>query len=184
MQPSTESLEEIVIFKTSIKSEIEKAIKTSQSRFANNLKLNTFYRELLYINDDMYQYEDAEVNYFLQSINKSNIIVKESRSVKFNNTSAKNFDSLSIVGYYWGDIKERVSNEFDFKLIKNIISDKEYDLYITAKTAADGTELYVLNFNPTDNAKKATLAGTMIYGAKDYLIREIKADLAEKIYCK
>lgn len=180
MQPSTESLEEIVIFKTSIKSEIEKAIKTSQSRFANNLKLNTFYRELLYINDDMYQYEDAEVNYFLQSINKSNIIVKESRSVKFNNTSAKNFDSLSIVGYYWGDIKERVSNEFDFKLIKNIISDKEYDLYITAKTAADGTELYVLNFNPTDNAKKATLAGTMIYGAKDYLIREIKADLAEK----
>lgn len=177
MQSSTESLEEIVIFKTSIKSEIEKAIKTSQEKFAKNLKLNTFYRELSYVNGGMYLYEDAEIDYYLQSINKSNLIIKESRSVKFSNKEAQKFDSLSKVSYYWGDLKERVSNEFDFKLIKNIISDKEYDLYITAKTAADGTELYVLNFNPIDNAKKATLSGKMIYGAKDYLIREIKVDL-------
>ncbi len=177
MQSSTESLEEIVIFKTSIKSEIEKAIKTSQEKFAKNLKLNTFYRELSYVNGSMYLYEDAEIDYYLQSINKSNVIIKESRSVKFSNKEAQKFDSLSKVSYYWGDLKERVSNEFDFKLIKNIISDKKYDLYITAKTAADGTELYVLNFNPIDNAKKATLSGKMIYGAKDYLIREIKVDL-------
>ncbi|RRA97098.1 carboxypeptidase-like regulatory domain-containing protein [Paenimyroides viscosum] len=177
MQSSTESLEEIVIFKTSIKSEIEKAIKTSQEKFAKNLKLNTFYRELSYVNGGMYLYEDAEIDYYLQSINKSNVIIKESRSVKFSNKEAQKFDSLSKVSYYWGDLKERVSNEFDFKLIKNIISDKEYDLYITAKTTADGTELYVLNFNPIDNAKKATLSGKMIYGAKDYLIREIKVDL-------
>lgn len=177
MQSSTESLEEIVIFKTSIKSEIEKAIKTSQEKFAKNLKLNTFYRELSYVNGGMYLYEDAEIDYYLQSINKSNVIIKESRSVKFSNKEAQKFDSLSKVSYYWGDLKERVSNEFDFKLIKNIISDKEYDLYITAKTAGDGTELYVLNFNPIDNAKKATLSGKMIYGAKDYLIREIKVDL-------
>src|SRR5690606_4818662 len=123
--------------------------------FAKNLKLNTFYRELLYINNDMYQYEDAEIDYYLQSISKSNVIVKESRSVKFANEEAKKFDSLSPIHYYWGDLKERVSNEFEFKLIKNIISDKEYDLYITAKTAADGTELFILNFNPVDNAKKA-----------------------------
>ncbi len=155
MQSSTESLEEIVIFKTSIKSEIEKAIKTSQEKFAKNLKLNTFYRELSYVNGGMYLYEDAEIDYYLQSINKSNVIIKESRSVKFSNKEAQKFDSLSKVSYYWGDLKERVSNEFDFKLIKNIISDKEYDLYITAKTAADGTELYVLNFNPIDNAKKS-----------------------------
>ncbi|KAA5535242.1 carboxypeptidase-like regulatory domain-containing protein [Paenimyroides baculatum] len=180
MQSSTESLEEIVILKTSIKEEIEKAIKTSQEKFAKNLKLNTFYRELLYINETMYKYEDAEIDYYLQSINKSNVIVKESRSVKFSNKEVKKFDSLATVSYYWGDFKERVSNEFDFKLIKSIISDKEYDLYITAKTAADGTELYVLNFNPIDNAKKATLSGKMIYGAHDYLIREIKVDLDTK----
>jgi len=180
LQSSTESLEEIVIFQTPIKSEIEKAIKTSQGKFTKNLKLNAYYRELLYINNDMYQYEDADVDYYLESINKSNLIVKESRSVKFTNNDAKQFDSISRVGYYWGDFKERVSFEFDFKLIKSVISDKEYDLYITSKTAADGTELYVLNFNPNENAKKATLSGTMIYGAKDYLIREIKANLAEK----
>lgn len=180
MQSSTESLEEIVILKTSIKDEIEKAIKTSQARFANNLKLNTYYRELSYVNNSMYEYEDAEIDYYLQSINKSNVVVKESRSVKFANEDAKKFDASTIVNYYWGDLKDKVSNEFKFKLIKEIISDKEYDLYITAKTAADGTELYVLNFNPIDNAKKATLSGKMIYGAKDYLIREVKANLAEK----
>lgn len=180
LQSTTESLEEIVILQTSIKSEIEKAIKTSQARFANNLKLNTFYRELLYINGDMYQYEDAEVNYYLQSINKSNVVVKESRSVKFANEEAKKFDSISRVHYYWGDFKENVAYEFDFKLVKRIISDKEYDLYLTTKTAGDGTELNILHFNPTDNAKKATLSGTVVYGAQDYLIREIKAGLAEK----
>jgi len=180
LQSTTESLEEIVILQTSIKSEIEKAIKTSQARFANNLKLNTFYRELLYINGDMYQYEDAEVDYYLQSINKSNVVVKESRSVKFANEEAKKFDSISRVHYYWGDFKENVAYEFDFKLVKRIISDKEYDLYLTTKTAGDGTELNILHFNPTDNAKKATLSGTVVYGAQDYLIREIKAGLAEK----
>lgn len=180
MQSSTESLEEIVIFKTSIKDEIEKAIKTSQEKFAKNLKLNTFYRELLYINGTMYQYEDAEIDYYLQSIKKNDVIVKESRSVKFTNEEAKKFDSLSNIRYYWADFKDNVSYEFNYQFVKNIISDKEYDLYITTKTAADGTELYVLNFSPIDNAKKATLSGKMIYGAKDYLIREIKADLSEK----
>lgn len=180
MQSSTESLEEIVIFKTSIKDEIEKAIKTSQEKFAKNLKLNTFYRELLYINGTMYQYEDAEIDYYLQSIKKNDVIVKESRSVKFSNEEAKKFDSLSTVSYYWGDIKDRILYEFEFRLIKNIISDKEYELYITSKKAGDGTDLLILNFYPTDKAKKATLTGTMIYGAKDYLIREINVELHSK----
>lgn len=180
LQSTTESLEEIVILQTSIKSEIEKAIKTSQARFANNLKLNTYYRELSYVNNSMYQYEDAEVDYYLQSINNSNVVVKESRSVKFTNEDAKKFDTSTIVNYYWGDLKDKVSNEFKFKLIKEIISDKEYDLYITTKTAGDGTELNILHFTPTDDAKKATLLGTVVYGAQDYLIREIKANLAEK----
>src|SRR5690606_690195 len=131
-------------------------------------------------NGDMYQYEDAEVDYYLQSINKSNVVVKESRSVKFANEEAKKFDSLTRVHYYWGDFKENVSDEFDFKLIKRIISDKEYDLYITTKTSGDGTELNILHFDPIDNAKKAILSGTVIYGAQDYLIREVKANLAEK----
>lgn len=123
MQPASEYLEEIVILQIPIKTEIEKAIKTSQDKFAKDLKLNTFYRELSYVNGSMYLYEDAEIDYYLQSINKSNVIVKESRSVKFNNKESKNFDSLSTVSYYWGDLKDRISNEFDFKLIKSIISD-------------------------------------------------------------
>lgn len=180
MKVASEDLEEVVILNTSIKSEINKAIKTSQARFPNNLKLNTFYRELSYVNDAMYQYEDAEIDYYLQSINKSNVIVRESRSVKFNNEAAKNFDSLSTVSYYWGDLRNRVSYEFDFRLIKDIISDQEYELYITSKTDGEGTELYVLNFYPVSQAKKATLAGTMIYGKEDYLIREIKVNLDPK----
>src|SRR5690606_22377751 len=113
----------------------------------------------------------------LQSINKSNVIIKESRSVKFSNKEAQKFDSLSKVSYYWGDLKERVSNEFDFKLIKNIISDKEYDLYITVKTAVDGTELYVINLKTIDYVNKATVSDKMIYCAKDYFIRYMKVDL-------
>lgn len=177
LQSATESLEEIVILKTSIKDEIEKAIKTSQQKFAKNLKLKTFYRELLYINDNMYQYEDAEIDYYLQSINKSNVIVNESRSVKFKNNDAKKFDSLSRIKYYWGDLKERVTNEFEFNLVKSIITNKELDLYLTRKTTADGVDLNVLHFNPIDKAKKTMMSGTVIYGAKDYLIREIKANI-------
>lgn len=175
--PSAESLDEIVILTIPLRDEINKAIKTSQANFAKDLKLNTYYRELMYINGTMYQYEDAELDYYLQSINKSNTIVRESRTVKFTNEEAKKFDSLTNVRYFWGDLRERVSYEFDFELVKNIINDKEYDLYITTKKAADGTELNILNFSPVTNAKNATLTGTMTYGAKDYLIREIKAGL-------
>lgn len=175
---ASEDLEEIVILNTSIRNEINRVIKASQARFSNNLKLNTYYRELMYINGTMYQYEDAELDYYLRSINKSNVIVRESRSVKFTNETAKSFDSLTHVNYYWGDLRERISYEFEFKLIKDIISDKEYSLYITSKTDMEGTELYVLNFSPVENAKKAMLQGTMVYGAKDDLIREIKVDLA------
>lgn len=180
LNTSTESLEEIVILSVPIRDEINKAIKTSQSRFSNNLKLHTYYRELLYINGTMYQYEDAELDYYLKNINKSNTIVRNSRSVKFTNEEARKFDSLTNVNYYWGDLRERISNEFDFELIKNIISNKEYEMYITRKVDSEGTELNVLNFNPIDGAKKATLSGTVIYGKTDYLIREIKADLDSK----
>lgn len=180
LTPSTESLEEIVILSIPIRDEINKAIKTSQARFSNNLKLNTYYRELLYINGMMYQYEDAELDYYLQNINKSNTIVRSSRSVKFTNAEAKKFDSITNVNYYWGDLRARISNEFDFDLVKSIINSKEYDLFITRKIDSEGTELNVLNFTPVDGAKKATLTGTIIYGTTDYLIREIKADLDAK----
>lgn len=176
--PSAESLDEIVILTVPLRDEINKAIKTSQANFAKDLKLNTYYRELMYINGTMYQYEDAELDYYLQSINKSNTIVRESRTIKFTNEEAKKFDSLTSVRYFWGDLRERISYEFDFELVKNIINDKEYDLYITTKKAADGTELNILNFSPVTNAKNATLTGTVTYGAKDYLIREVKAGLA------
>src|SRR5690606_4462583 len=118
--------------------------------------------------------------YYLQSINKSNVGVKESRSLKFDNAESNKYDSISRVHYYWGDFIEIVAYEFDFILVKCIISNNEYDLYLTTKTVGDGTELNILHFNPTDNAKKATLSGTVVYGAQDYLIREIKAGLAEK----
>lgn len=178
MKVASEDLEEIVILNTSIRNEINRVIKASQARFSKNLKLNAYYRELMYINGTMYEYEDAELDYYLRSINKSDVIVRESRSVKFTNETAKNFDSISVTSYYWGDLRVKVSDEFKFKLIKDIISDQEYSLYITSKTDAEGTELYVLNFSPIENAKKAMLKGTMVYGAKDDLIREIKADLA------
>lgn len=178
MKVASEDLEEIVILNTSIRNEINRVIKASQARFSKNLRLNAYYRELMYINGTMYEYEDAELDYYLRSINKSNVIVRESRSVKFTNETAKNFDSNSATGYYWGDLRERVLYEFQFKLIKEIISDKEYSLYITSKTDVEGTELYILNFSPTEGAKKAMLKGTMVYGAKDDLIREIKTELA------
>lgn len=178
MKVASEDLEEIVILNTSIRNEINRVIKASQARFSKNLRLNAYYRELMYINGTMYEYEDAELDYYLRSINKSNVIVRESRSVKFTNETAKNFDSNSVTGYYWGDLRERVLYEFQFKLIKEIISDNEYSLYITSKTDAEGTELYILNFSPTEGAKKAMLKGTMVYGAKDDLIREIKTELA------
>ncbi len=178
MKVASEDLEEIVILNTSIRNEINRVIKASQARFSKNLRLNAYYRELMYINGTMYEYEDAELDYYLRSINKSNVIVRESRSVKFTNETAKNFDSNSVTGYYWGDLRERILYEFQFKLIKEIISDNEYSLYITSKTDAEGTELYILNFSPTEGAKKAMLKGTMVYGAKDDLIREIKTELA------
>src|SRR5690554_4298691 len=175
---ASEDLEEIVILNTSIRNEINRVIKASQARFSKNLRLNAYYRELMYINRTMYEYEDAELDYYLRSINKINIMARESRSVKFTNETAKNFDSNSVTGYYWGDLRERVLYEFQFKLIKEIISDNEYSVYMTSKTDAEGTELYILNFSPTEGAKKAMLKGTMVYGAKDDLIREIKTELA------
>ena len=180
LQPSTESLEEIVILSIPLRDELMKAIKTSQNNFSNNIKVNTYYRELMYINDGMYLFEDAEIDYYVQSINKTDIIVKNSRSVKFTNDSAKKFDSLSKVTYYWGDLTTNISDEFDFRLVKNVINSKEYEMYITRKVTADGVELNVLNFAPIDNAKNATLKGTVVYGKDDYLIREIKAELDPK----
>lgn len=180
LQPSAESLDEIVILTSPLKDEINKAIKTSQANFSKDLKLNAYYRELMYINGTMYQYEDAELDYYLQSINKSNTVVRESRTIKFTNDEAKKFDSITNVRYFWGDLRERVAYEFDFELIKNIINNKEYEMYLTTKKSTDGIELNILNFNPVDDAKTATLSGTVTYGAKDYLIREIKANLDPK----
>ena len=169
-------LEELLIPNRPIKDIILEVLDNSQKQFSKDVILNTYYREMLTINNKINTFGDGMLDFYYKDKKESDIIVNQSRFARFKSEEFKAYEASPLTLYLL-DMQELVTNAFQFKSMRRIVKEKEYDLTLTQKKGADGKTLTILHFQPTETAKKAVLNGTMAYDAERKLVLDIEMNV-------
>lgn len=178
LNDSSFELEEMVLYNRPIKDVIKEVIDNSKAKFSKDVKLNTYYREMMNINGKVYSYADGMLNYYFKNKATSNVIVEQSRALVFND-DFKNYEQAPIK-FYLLDLQTIITSAFKFERIWNIVKNKNYDLYVTGKKAVDGRELKILYFEPSDSNTENYYKGTLIFDDEKKLVLEINIELSPK----
>jgi len=151
---SSFDLEEMIMYNRPIKDVIKEVIDNSKAKFSKDVKLNTYYREMMNVDDKVYSYADGMLNYYF-----------------------KNYEDAPIK-FYLLDLQTIITSAFKFDRIWKIVKNKNYELYITGKKASDGRELKILYFEPSDGNLEDYYKGTMIFDEEKKLVLEINIELS------
>lgn len=166
-------LEELLIPNRPIKDIILEVLDNSQKQFSNDVVLNTYYREMLTINNEINTFGDGMLDFYYKDKKESDIIVNQSRFARFKSEEFKAYEASPLTLYLL-NMQELVTDAFQFTTMRKIVKEKEYGLSLTQKTGADGRTLTILHFEPESNAKKVALKGTMVYDEEKKLVLDIE----------
>lgn len=170
-------MEEMVVYNRPIRDVIKEVLDNSKAKFSNDVKLNTYYREMMNVDGKVYSYADGMLDYYFKNKTSSNVVVNESRAMIFTN-DFKNYEDAPIT-FYLLDLQNIITNAFKFERIWNIVKNKNNELYITNKKASDGRELKTLYFEPSDDSENF-YKGTLIFDEEKKLVLEINIELSPK----
>ncbi|MDN3706262.1 carboxypeptidase-like regulatory domain-containing protein [Myroides ceti] len=179
LNSSAYEMEEMVILNRSLREVMNEIIKNSKSKFSKDIKLSTYYREMMNINNEVYSYADGMLDYFYKNKSTSNITVNESRAIKFQSKEFESYEN-NPVNFYLLNLQEIVTNAFQFERLSKIVKNKNYEMYLTLKKNAEGKELTTLYFEPSETAKDEIFEGTVVFDDEAKLILEINIQLSRK----
>src|SRR5690554_313356 len=166
-------MEELYITQRPIKDIILEVLDNSQKQFSDDVVLNTYYREMLTINNEINTFGDGMLDFYYKDKKESDIIVNQSRFARFKSEEFKAYEASPLTLYLL-NMQELVTDAFQFTTMRKIVKEKEYGLSLTQKTGADGRTLTILHFEPESNAKKVALKGTMVYDEEKKLVLDIE----------
>lgn len=179
LQPKNYVLDEIIISKTSPRDYLKSIIKNSNSKIDKNTLLKSYCREIVKINNDYTKFSDALVDYYVKKGNgKSNIILTERRALKgqqIDSTETSNIDNLNSAF----NIKDYVKNAYNFKVVEDILKEKDYEFERKIKREANGDEYEYVEIIPNIDSDKMLSKGYIIIDQKTNSILEFKIYTAE-----
>jgi hypothetical protein len=195
LEPSVIVLEEIVISNQPIDALLKAVVSNSKKHLEKTLLLNTYYREFAKINSNYLKFADGMLDYNVKSKSGSaDLYVQQSRAMRladkdtklFNNDKMNTGDPETFDNINLFDVRDGVSESYDFKMLKEVLNSKDYDYELKAKTNAQGKTIQIVTIMPKADVKKTLFAGHVVYDVDSGLILEIdiKFDEAHKQYAK
>lgn len=169
-------MEELYLTQRPIKDIILEVLDNSQKQFSDDVVLNTYYREMLTINNEINTFGDGMLDFYYKDKKESDIIVNQSRFARFKSEEFKGYES-SPLQLYLLNMQELITNAFRFTAMRDIVKEKEYGLSLTKKTSTDGNTLITLHFEPLPTAKKVALRGTMVFDEERQLVLDIEMSI-------
>ena len=174
LTPNSETLEEIVIYENP-EMILEEVINHSIESFSSNLKLESYYRENYYENNQTARFADGIVDFYVnRALNKVQPVVKQSR--------AKGIAEISEVSEsLMGSPSKLVDFAMQFNRLSKLIEDKRHEFYITSKTIGDKT-IYTCYINPKEKSRRGMMnflfKGYFRFDAEKKLILETNLGFA------
>ncbi|MEZ4854060.1 carboxypeptidase-like regulatory domain-containing protein [Flavobacterium sp.] len=181
-------LDELIIVNKPLNEIVEKLVQNSQQQLERSIKLETYYREFVKINNQYSKFADGLVDYYLKPKRKdkvkAKVVVNQSRAfelIKEHEVEAKGSASSSLNSLY--NFKDAANSFFSFDAIENYLSDakssNDYDFEITRKITEDGKEIETIQIKALPEVEKVLVEGYITYDAKRNLILEYHLKLSE-----
>lgn len=102
----------------------------------------------------------------------SDLYVKQSRAYKLKD-SLSSERQKTIEGIYFYDVRNAVSDAYNFKSLKNILESKNYEYIIETKTDDYGKTVEEVTISPKEGVQLGLYYGTVIYDVETKLILNI-----------
>jgi hypothetical protein len=183
------ALEEVVVVNKPLHEIMNNLVSNSKNQLDRDVKLDTYYREFLKINDQYSKFSDGLVTYYLQPKRKdkvkANVVVNESRA--FEITAANDLEyegkaDLAAMDTFF-NFKDATDSFFNFNMIENFLmnakSSKKYDFQIKTYQTQSGVSFEKIVIKPLPEIKELLVEGYIIYDAASKVIMEYDLQLAD-----
>ncbi|MCF6131373.1 carboxypeptidase-like regulatory domain-containing protein [Flavobacterium wongokense] len=174
LTPKSFKLDEVVINHKPGKELLTAAIDASKNKLEKSIVLNTYYREFVNVDNKYTSFSDGLVDFYVKrKSGASDVEVKQSRvfDLKDENASERE-QAIQMVNL--NDIRDAVTNAYNFKGLSKILKDDSYNYGVETKTEENGNGIEVVTFQPKDGIEEEQLyEGSVTYDAKTKLILDI-----------
>lgn len=184
LEPKTFQLSEVVVRSKPVKELLSDAVKNSKAKLEKSIVLNTYYREFVKVNENYTNFSDGLLDYNIKrKSGTSDLYVKQSRAIQLLDSTSdereKNREAL-----YFYDVRNAVSEAYNFKNVTRILNNKNYDYEIETKTDDKGNSIEIVTILPKEEVALPLYVGTVVFDAKTKLILEmdIKKSPTHRVY--
>ena len=184
------ALEEVFVTNKPVSSILASVISNSKSALDKSVKLETYYREFVKINNKYSKFADGLIDFYLQPKKKdkltATLIVNQSRAYQLTDASEiekKGKANLSELDSFF-DIQEAANGFFSYDYIeKSFLSKKKsayYDFELRSKKDQNGTTLEIIYVTPKPEIKEVLLEGKITYDPVNQIVLDIDLKMSEK----
>ena len=184
------ALEEVFVTNKPVSSILASVISNSKNALDKSVKLETYYREFVKINNKYSKFADGLIDFYLQPKKKdkltSVLIVNQSRAYQLVDASEiekKGKADLSEMDSFF-DIQKAANGFFSYDYIeKNFLNQKKsdyYDFELRSKKDQNGITIEIIYVIPKPEIKEALLEGKITYDPINQIVLDIDLKMSEK----
>lgn len=183
------ALEEVIVTNKPINQILAGILSNSKNQLDKSIKLETYYREFVKINDKYSKFSDGVIDFYIQPKKKekveSKLVVNQSRAFQLagiDEIEKKGKADLSEMDSFF-DIQKAANGFFTYEYIQTLSSEKaneNYDFELRSKKDQYGNTLEVIYIKPKSNVEKALLTGKITYDPNKKVVLDIDVKMSEK----
>jgi hypothetical protein len=183
------ALEEVIVTNKPINQILAGILSNSKNQLDKSIKLETYYREFVKINNKYSKFADGLIDFYVQPKKKEKVeskpVVNQSRA--FQLTSADEIEKkgkadLAEIDSFF-DIQKAANGFFTYEYIDRLTSDKaneNYEFELRSKKDQFGNALEVIYIKPRASVEKALLVGKITYDPTHKVVLDIDIKMSDK----
>ena len=183
------ALEEVIVTNKPVATILSGIISHSKTLLDKSVKLETYYREFVKINNKYSKFSDGMIDFYVQPKRKEKVeaklIVKQSRAFQLasvDEIEKKGKADLSELDSFF-DIQKAANGFFTYDYIDKISSDKaneNYEFELRSKKDQFGNALEVIYIKPRANVEKTLMVGKITYDPINKVVLDIDVKMSDK----
>ena len=183
------ALEEVIVTNKPINQILAGILANSKNQLDKSIKLETYYREFVKINNNYSKFADGLIDFYIQPKKKekveSKLVVNQSRAFQLANADEiekKGKADLSEIDSFF-DIQKAANGFFTYEYIDRLTSDtanENYEFELRSKKDQFGNALEVIYIKPRSSVEKALLVGKITYDPTNKVVLDIDVKMSDK----
>jgi len=183
------ALEEVIVTNKPINQILAGILSNSKNQLDKSIKLETYYREFVKINNKYSKFADGLIDFYVQPKKKEKVeskpVVNQSRAFQLasaDEIEKKGKADLAEIDSFF-DIQKAANGFFTYEYIDRLTSDKaneNYEFELRTKKDQFGNTLEVIYIKPRASVEKALLVGKITYDPTHKVVLDIDVKMSDK----